>query len=317
MLTFAARRLTSVAVTLLLASLVVFVVLEVLPGDPALLILGTEARDDTLAALREQMGLDRPAPERYLTWLAGLLTGQPGVSHTYGVPVSELIGDRLSVTLPLTALALVMSTAIALPLGILAAARQGRAGDYGVMAFSQVGIAVPNFWFAILLILAFSVHLGWFDSGGFPGWDAGIVPALRSLVLPATALALAEAAILTRVTRSAVIETMREDYVRTARAKGLSRSAVMWQHVLRNALIPVTTIVGLQFGFLMAGAIVVENVFTLPGLGRLVFQAINQRDLVVVKDVVLLLSAIVVAVNALVDILYAAIDPRPKALGAA
>lgn len=316
MLAFLARRTVTLLVTALAASLVVFVVLEVLPGDPALLMLGTEAREDTLAALRAQMGLDRPAPVRYLDWIGGLVTGNLGTSYTYDVPVEKLIADRMAVTLPLTFLALAMSTAIAIPLGMLAANRHNRPGDWGVMAFSQIGMAIPNFWFGILLILVFSVQLGWFNSGGFPGWEAGLGPALKSLLLPALALALVEAAILARVARSAILETLREDYVRTARAKGLSRSAVMRRHVLRNALIPVSTIIGLQFGFLLAGAIVVENVFYLPGLGRLVFQAIAQRDLIVIMNVVVMLAVLVVAINFVVDVLYALIDPRPRARAA-
>lgn len=316
MLAFLARRTVTLLVTALAASLVVFVVLEVLPGDPALLMLGTEAREDTLAALRAQMGLDRPAPVRYLDWIGGLVTGDLGISYTYDVPVEKLIADRMAVTLPLTFLALALSTAIAIPLGMLAANRHNRPGDWGVMAFSQVGMAIPNFWFGILLILVFSVQLGWFDSGGFPGWEAGLGPALKALLLPAVALALVEAAILARVARSAILETLREDYVRTARAKGLSRAAVMRRHVLRNALIPVSTIIGLQFGFLLAGAIVVENVFYLPGLGRLVFQAIAQRDLIVIMNVVVMLAVLVVAINFVVDVLYALIDPRPRARAA-
>jgi peptide/nickel transport system permease protein len=313
MVPFLARRLFALGLILWLASLIVFVVLEVLPGDPALLILGVDARPDTLAALRAQMGLDRPVWVRYAAWIAGLVTGDLGTSFTYGAPVAELIGDRLAVTMPLGLLALLMSTVIALPLGLLAAARHNRPSDWGVMAFSQLGIAIPGFWFGILLILAFSAGLGWFGSGGFPGWGAGIGPALHALILPAAALALSEAAILARVTRSAVLDTLGEDFVRTARAKGLSRRAVLLRHVLRNALIPVVTILGLQTAFLMAGAVVIENVFYLPGLGRLLFQAIAQRDLIVVKDVVILLAALVVAVNFLVDALYAVIDPRPKA----
>jgi peptide/nickel transport system permease protein len=313
MIGFLGRRLLTLGLTLWLASLVVFVVLEVLPGDPALLMLGVDARPDTLAALRAQMGLDQPAPVRYLAWVAGLLTGDLGTSHTYGVPVAEMIRDRLVVTAPLAGLAMLVSTAVALPLGLLAASKRNRPADYSVMAFSQLGIAVPNFWFGILLVLWFSIGLGWFEAGGFPGWGAGIGPALKSLTLPALTLGLTEAAILARVTRSAVLDTLGEDYVRTARAKGLSRGAVMRRHVLRNALIPITTIVGLQFAFLLGGAIVVENVFFLPGLGRLLFQAISQRDLIVVKDAVMVLAAMVVAVNLIVDILYAVIDPRPKA----
>jgi len=314
MLSFLIRRSLALLFTLLAASLVVFVVLEVLPGDPALLMLGTEARDDTLAALRGQMGLDRPAAERYVLWIAGFLTGDLGTSYTYSVPVAKLVADRLAITLPLAMMALTMSTALALPLGMLAAAQHNRLGDYAVMGFSQLGIAVPNFWLGIVLTLVFSVGLGWFGSGGFPGWEAGPGSALQALLLPAVALALPEAAILARVTRSAVLETLREDYVRTARAKGLGRGAILRRHVLRNALIPVMTIIGLQFAFLMAGVIVVENVFYLPGLGRLTYQAVTQRDLIVVKDVVVLLTALVVGVNLLIDIVNAAIDPRPRAL---
>ena len=181
------------------------------------------------------------------------------------------------------------------------------------MGLTQIGIAVPNFWFAILLILLFSVHLQWFSAGGFPGWDEGFAPALKSLLLPALSLAVVQAAILARITRSAVLEVLREDFVRTARAKGLSQRATLWGHVLRNAMIPVLTVMGLQFANLLAGTIVVENVFYLPGLGRLIFQAISNRDLIVVRNCVLLLAAMVIAVNFVVDVLYAVIDPRVKA----
>ena len=312
MLTFLARRLLGLMLTLFAVSLVVFLVLEVLPGDVAEVMLGTEAREDTLAALRTQLGLDRPAHVRYFAWIGGLLSGDLGVSHTYDVPVAELVSERLAVTAPLALLAFVLSTLIAVPLGMFAATRRGRPGDWAVMAFSQAGLAIPNFWFAILLILVFAVWLRWLPAGGFPGWQAGPGTALRALILPALALALTEAAILARVTRSAVLEVMGEDYVRTARAKGLGWRPIMWRHVLRNALIPVTTIMGLQFAFLLAGAVIVENVFTLPGLGRLVLQAIFQRDVIVVKDAMLILAGMVVLVNFLVDLLYAAIDPRPK-----
>ena len=312
MLTFFSRRLLGLVLTLVAVSLVVFLVLEVLPGDVAQMILGTEAREDTLAALRHQLGLDRPAHVRYFAWIGGILRGDLGVSHTYGVPVVELIGQRLAVTAPLAALAFLMSTLLAVPLGMFAASRRGRAGDWGVMAFSQIGLAIPNFWFAILLILIFAVWLRLAPAGGFPGWEAGILPGLSALLLPALALALTEAAILARIARASVLETLGADYVRTARAKGLSPRAVMWRHVLRNAMIPVTTVMGLQFAFLLGGAVIVENVFTLPGLGRLALQAIFQRDAVVVKDVALLLAGMVVLVNFLVDLACVAIDPRPK-----
>ncbi len=312
MLTFVIRRALVLVATLIVASAAIFIVLEVLPGDPALLILGLEAQEDTLAALRAQMGLDRPPLERYLAWIGGMAAGQTGVSHTYAVPVGELIAARLEVTIPLALLAFAASSLLAIPLGMFAATRRNRPGDYGVMTFSQVGMAIPNFWFAIMLILFFAVGLGWFPAAGFPGWQAGLAAGLWALVLPAMALALPEAAILARVTRSAVLETLGADYVRTARAKGLVERRVLWRHVLRNALIPMTTILGLQFAFLLAGSIVVENVFALPGLGRLIFQAVSQRDIVVVRDVVMLLVALVVFVNFIVDIAYGLIDPRPR-----
>jgi peptide/nickel transport system permease protein len=307
---FLTKRVLTLVVTLAVASLVIFVVMEVLPGDPAGIILGVNARPDTLAAVRAELGLDRPVVERYVVWVGALLSGDLGNSYTYSVPVSQLIADRVALSLPLALLAIVLSTAIAIPLGVLAAARRNQLADLGIMGFSQLGVAVPNFWFGILLILLFSVQLGWLPAGGFAGWDAGVWPALRSLLLPAVALALPQAAILARVTRSSVLETLGEDYVRTARAKGLSRAAALWRHALRNALIPVVTIMGLQFSFLLAGTIIIENVFYLPGLGRLIFQAIAQRDLIVVKDLVVLLAGTVVIVNFVVDLLYFAIDPR-------
>ena len=305
-----ARRLVTFILTLLAASLVVFSVLELLPGDPAAVILGVNAREDTLEALRAELGIDRPVVERYLTWIGDLARGELGRSYTYDVPVAELVAERLEVSLPLAIIAILLSTAIALPTGAWAAAHRGKALDVGLMSLSQLGVAVPNFWFAILLILLFSVQLGWLPAGGFAGWDAGVWPALQSLLLPAVALALPQAAILARLTRSAVLEALREDYVRTARAKGLTHAAALRKHALPNALIPIVTIMGLQFSFLLAGTIIIENVFYLPGLGRLIFQAIAQRDLVVVRDLVVLLAGAVVLVNLIVDLLYLRLDPR-------
>ena len=304
------RRLTALMVTLLVASLLIFLLLEILPGDPAAVILGVGAQQDTLRALRAELGLDLPAPVRYLNWLGEVLQGDLGRSYTYDTPVQELLLNRVELSLPLALLAILLSTGIAIPLGVFAASRHRKVADTGIMGFAQLGVAVPNFWFAILLILLFSVKLGWFSAGGFAGWDAGWIPAFKSLVLPAVALALPQAAILARVTRSSVLETVQEDYIRTARAKGLSRSQVLWRHAVRNALIPVVTILGLQLSFLLAGTIIIENVFYLPGVGRLLFQAIAQRDLMVVKNLVLVLAATVVLINFLVDLLYAVLDPR-------
>jgi peptide/nickel transport system permease protein len=314
MLLFLLKRLAAMAATLAVASALVFAVLELLPGNAAQVILGDSATKESLAALEAKLGLDRPAVERYAHWVGGLLQGRTADSISYSEPTAALIMQRLQVTLPLAVLAMVITVVLALGLGIYAASHHNKLGDVGVMAASQVGIAIPNFWFAILLILVFAVQLQWVSAGGFPGWresdGGGVLKALKALVLPSVALALVQAAILARVTRSAVLEVMREDYVRTARAKGLSRRQALWRHVLRNAMIPVLTVMGLQFANLITGTIVVENVFVLPGIGRLVFQAISNRDLVVVRDVVMLLAAVVVVVNFVVDVLYAWIDPR-------
>ena len=309
---FVAKRFATFVATLAGTTVITFLALEILPGDPARVILGVEAPDSAVQALREQLGLDRPALERYLDWVGALAVGRFGDSYTYSVPVDELLAARLEITVPLALLAMTFSVAMAMALGIFAAARHNRHGDVAVMGISQLGISVPNFWLALLLILLFAVHLRWFSAGGFPGWDAGAGPALKSLLLPALALATVQGAILTRFTRSAVLETMREDYVRTARAKGLTRAQTLRRHVLRNAMIPIVTVMGLQFANLLAGTIVVENVFALPGVGRLILQAITNRDIVVVRDVVTLLAAMVVLINLGVDLLYAAIDPRLK-----
>jgi len=297
-------------ITLLVASSVVFFVLEILPGDPAAVMLGINAEDDTLAALRAELGLDRPIAVRYLGWLGDLVQGDLGISYTYDVPVSELIMERVILSLPLAVLSMILSTLIAIPLGVIAASNHTKPMDFLVMIFSQLGIAIPNFWFALLLIIFFSVFMGVLPAGGFAGWDAGIIPALSSLLLPTIALALPQAAILTRVTRSSLLEVLNEDYIRTARAKGSSSRRTLWRHALRNAMIPVVTIMGLQFSFLLAGTIIIENVFYLPGIGRLIFQAIAQRDLIVVKNLVILLAASVIVINFIVDMLYAVIDPR-------
>ena len=310
MILFLLRRLVGLAATLVAASLVVFVVLMVLPGDPAQVILGTGAQEDTLRAVRAELGLDRPLAERYMRWLGAALTGDLGQSYNYSEPVTGLIAERLAVTLPLALLAIALSTALALPRGVLAAANHNRPGDYGVMAFAQLGVAIPNFWTGILLILLFAVVLGWLPAGGFPGWDQGLAAGLGALILPAISLALPQAAILSRVARSAMLDVLAEDYMRTARAKGLPRTAAIVGHALRNAMIPVATIMGLQFGFLLAGTVIVEQVFTLPGLGRLAFQAIEARDLVLVQGIVVMLVGMVVTVNFLVDLLYGLLDPR-------
>ena len=310
MLRYALTRLVSLTISLAIASVVIFCVIEVIPGDPAAFMLGLNAAPDTVAALREELGLTGSPVARYFAWVGGLLTGDFGVSYTYRVPVSELVAARLWVSLPLTIYALILSTAIAIPVGLLAAARRGGVTDAAIMGTTQLGIAIPNFWFAMLLVLLFAIGLRWFSAGGFPGWDEGFWINIKALTLPAVALALPQASILARVMRSSLIETLGQDYIRTARAKGLTERQTILAHAFRNALIPVMTIIGLQFSFLLAGAIIIENVFFLPGLGRLIFQGITQRDLIVVETVVMLLVFAVITVTFLVDLAYAAIDPR-------
>jgi len=312
---YLAGRVFALAVTFVLAALAVFAVLDLLPGDPARVMLGIGATDDALAALRHDLGLDRPAHVRLLGWLGDLARGDLGVSHTYGMPVGSLVLDRLAVTAPLALLALALTVALGVPAGVAAAARRGRAADLAILAVSQIGLAVPGFWLGILLILAFGVGLGWLPAGGFPGWREDPAGALAALVLPAFALALAQGAVLARITRAAMLETLNEDYTRTALAKGMGRARLLWRHALPNALVPVLALIGLQVTFLIAGAIVLETVFTLPGLGRLVLQAVTQRDLVVVRGVIMVLVVGAVLIAFTVDALHALLDPRLRAEG--
>ncbi|MBI2526506.1 MAG: ABC transporter permease [Candidatus Rokubacteria bacterium] len=307
---FILRRAAALLATLLFVSILVFVVVRILPGDPALLIMGTEASPEAAGRLREAMGLDRPIPVQYLEWIGRALTGDLGRSIQYDVPVGALILSRLPVTLPLTLMAGGLMILAAIPLGVFAATRHRRWGDYLTMTLSQVGVAVPGFWAGLLLVLLFSVRLGWFQSGGFDGWAQGLLPALKSLLLPAVALGLFQFAVLARTTRSAILEVLREEYVKTARAKGVAERAVLFRHTLRNAMIPVLTVAGVQLGQLMAGSIILESVFYLPGLGRLALGAITARDLPVVQGVVLFVASVIVTINVAVDVLYGLLDPR-------
>jgi peptide/nickel transport system permease protein len=310
MTTYLIKRLIILTLTLLLVSIVIFVVMRIIPGDPAEIILGIQATPEAVAALRAQLGLDRPLTVQYIHWVTELVRGNMGQSINYGVPIAGLVIQRLAVTVPLTLMAVLFSVVVSIPLGIYAATHQNRPGDYGVMIFSQVGLAVPAFWAGLLLILLFAVRLHWFASGGFPGWSEDFWGSVQSLLLPAAALGFIRAAVLARLTRSSLLEVMREDYIQTARSKGLGERMVIYKHAFRNAMIPVLTILGLQIGQLMAGAIIIEQVFFLPGLGRLVYLAINQRDLPVVQTVVLLIACVIVIVNFLVDLMYALLDPR-------
>jgi peptide/nickel transport system permease protein len=306
---FLLQRLAVLAATLVAASLIVFAVMNILPGNAAQTMLGPTAAPEAVAALAHKLGLDQPAPVRYAHWIAGALHGDFGRSYAYGVPIGPLVASSLAISVPLAMMAMALSAGIALAAGVYAADRRGRTGDAIVMGASQIGLALPNFWLAIILVIVFAVTLRLAPAGGFPGWNAPL-RAIGALILPAVALGVVQAAILTRVTRSALLEALNEDFMRTARAKGVSRSTALWRHALPNALVPILTIMGLQFANLIAGAIVVENVFVLPGIGRLMLQSISNRDTLVVENCVMVTAILVIGLNFLVDIACAAIDPR-------
>ncbi|WDR06641.1 ABC transporter permease [Devosia rhodophyticola] len=307
---FVLRRLLGFAVTLLLAAAVIFFLLDLLPGDPAQFILGINATPENVAQLRAQLGLDAPAWQRLFIWIWGMLQGDFGQSYTQNAPVADLIGERLWVTMPLAILAMAIAIVVGLPLGILAARRRGKLLDTGIMVLAQTGIAIPNFWFGMLLALLFAVTLRWLPPGGFTSWSEDPAAAMRALVLPSLALALPQASILARVMRTALVDVQGQDFIRTARAKGMTMGEAVWRHGVRNALLPVLTVLGLQFAYLVAGTIIVENVFYLPGLGRLIFTAISQRDLILVRGATIVLIVAVTATMLVIDLLYALVDPR-------
>ena len=308
---FIFRRLANFIITIFVVSIIVFAAMNVLPGDPALTILGLDATEDALDSLRDKLGLNQPLLNRYFLWVGNALQGNFGISHSFSVPVSELITERLPLTVSLAISGMICTIILAFFLGVFAAANHKRSGDWGVMIISQLGIAVPAFWLSILLVLLFAVKLRWLPPGGFPGWENPL-EAIRSLIMPTLALTLVQSAVLARVTRSSMLEVMRQDYIRTAQASGFNSRRILWLHTLPNALIPIITIIGMQFAALVTGTIVIENVFYLPGLGKLIFQSISNRDLPTVQALVMLFAAIVIIANFIVDIAYSLIDPRLK-----
>ena len=296
--------------TLLLISLLTFVIVHVVPGDPAMLILGHEASPELLADLRAALGLDRPLPEQYLSWLAGALRGDLGDSLRHRLPVSLLVAQRLPVTASLAGLSLLLAVVIALPLGIVAAVKERTPFDLGILVLSQIGVALPAFWIGILLILVLAVQRRAFPTGGFVPWRKSPLGALRSLALPAIALSLPLVAVLVRLIRGSMLDELARDHIRTARAKGLRERTVVVRHALKGALIPTVTMLGLQLGFLLSGSIVIEQVFALPGLGRLALFAISNRDVPLIQGLIVFIATLVVAINFAVDVLYGVLDPR-------
>ncbi|MDQ0577091.1 ABC transporter permease [Agromyces albus] len=303
------KLLGSFIATVLVSTVVVFLLLRVLPGDPATVALGIEATPDQLAAWREQHGMNTPLVVQYFEWLGGLLRGDFGVSYVTGQNISPVITDRLQVTLILVGLAMVIAIAVAVPLGTIAAIRHQRLSGAVISAVSQFGVAVPSFLVGMLLIVFFAIELDWLPSGG---WVPPSEPAefLQHVTLPVIALGTVQASILTRYVRSAVLEIQREDFLRTARSKGLTANLALVRHGLRNAGIPVLTVVGLQMAGLLVGAVVVERVFTIPGLGSYLVDSVGNRDLLAVQAVVVVLVIAIVLINFLVDLAFTLLDPR-------
>lgn len=308
-----AKNLARFVVTFLVATLAVFGIMRVLPGDPAAIAAGENATPELIAQLAKEFGTDRPLPVQYWDWFSGLLRGDFGVSYVTRTDISPLVLDKVQVSLILVTLAMLLALVIAIPLGILAAVRHGKPSGALVSGLSQLGIAIPGFLLGILLVSFVSLRLGWLPANGWtpPGVDFGDF--IRRIILPVTALAGVQSAILMRYVRSAVLEVMHEDYLRTARAKGLSPTRALLRHGLRNAAIPVLTVTSVQFAALIIGAVVIERVFVIPGLGSMLLTAVGNRDLLTVQSVVMVLVAITLVINLVVDVLYTVLDPRIRA----
>lgn len=304
------RRISALLLTLMIACTITFVVFNIIPGDPALLMLGTEADPEVLANLRQELGLDLPLHWQYFDWLKAVLKGDLGVSLRLGRPVVDLIKERLSVTLGLAVLAMLLTIGFSVPAGAYAAAHRGQAIDHLIVLSSQVGMAIPHFWLGILLILLFSMRWQLLPPGGFVQWSVDPWQAFLSLLMPALALAAHRIASLTRITRAAMLDVLSQDHIRATRSRGISQTVVIYKHALKNSLIPIVTVAGMQFASLLAGSIVAEEVFALPGLGRLLLQAIGYRDLPLVQGIALFMAIVVVFTNFVTDILYLVIDPR-------
>lgn len=310
MSTYVIRRLLQSVPVLILASVGVFLLLHMVPGDPALLLAGPDATPEVVAAVRRDMGLDQPLPVQYARWMQHALTGDLGKSYISRLPVVQLIRSALPATVELAAAALLIAILLGIPTGILSAVKRQSLPDWVITIANGLSLAVPNFWLGILLIIVFALVLGWLPPGGRVDFLSSPGTAWKSLLLPALTLGLHIAATLSRFTRAAMLEVLHEDYIRTARAKGLSNWGVIMRHAIRNALIPIVTVLGIQFGRLLGGAVIVESVFAWPGIGRMVLQAVLNRDYLLVQGTLLLLVVAFIFINLIVDLLYGVLDPR-------
>jgi len=309
---FLARRLLLLVPTLVLASILIFAIIALAPGDPARMMLGPQATPEEVALERQRMGLDKPLPVRYAVWLSDVAQLNLGRSQSNNRPVASLVADAFPNTLKLALLSLLVAIGLGFPLGIAAAVNANRRLDALIVAFSSLGLAVPGFWLGLLLIIFFSVQLQWLPASGIGNANQPFYQNIQYLILPVTTIAVSNMAVFSRYVRSATIDILSADYVRTARAKGLAEYAVIVRHTLRNAMIPVITIVGIQFGRLLGGAVITESVFSYPGIGRLVINSIANRDYPVVQATLMLVVLIFLLTNIVVDISYAYLDPRVK-----
>jgi|HigsolmetaGSP11D_1036233.scaffolds.fasta_scaffold01421_8 peptide/nickel transport system permease protein len=306
------KRILSLIPVLFVVTIVIFMIMHLTPGDPASSILGLEASQEEIDALNEQLGLNRPILEQYISWVGGLLRGDLGDSIFMRQPVGQAIAEHIGPTLSLAILAQLIAVILAIPFGMLAAYKRGKLTDYSLMALSLVGMAVPSFLLGMLLMLLIGVELRWLPIAGYKPLSSGLWEHLKFLILPGLSLGTIQAALITRMTRAAMLETMSHNYIKTARSKGLNEFRVMLGHVFRNSLMPVLTVLGQSFGTLVTGAVVVESIFNIPGLGQLIINSIERRDYAVIQGVVLIITIIYVGINLVVDLLYGAVDPRVR-----
>ncbi|EST53146.1 peptide ABC transporter [Brevibacillus panacihumi W25] len=310
MANYVIKRLFSMIPVLLVVSIVVFLLVHLVPGDPAAVMLGAEATPQQLAELQEQLGLNKPLAEQFFNWLGHMLSGDLGHSLVSDKEVLTLLWERLPATMALIMYALLISVVIAIPLGIISAVRHNTRWDYGAMLIALIGVSVPNFWAGLLLIMTFSLHLGWFPSTGYVDVTQNLWKHLEHLALPAFALGFLQAGIVTRMTRSSMLEVLKQDYIRTIRAKGGTEKVVILKHALKNSMIPIITIIGINFGLLLGGTVVVETIFSIPGIGQLLVQSVFNRDYPVIQGVILCVAVIYVLISLVVDLLYAYFDPK-------
>jgi peptide/nickel transport system permease protein len=312
MKTYIVGRVLALIPVALVVATIAFVLIHLAPGDPASIIAGPDASADDIGKIQHQLGLDAPLPVQLVRWYGRLLQGDLGTSIFLRKPVTAAIFDRVEPTLLLTAVATLISVIIGVPAGIVSARRQNTAADQSLMMFALIGISIPNFLLGLLMILVFAVRLGWFPVAGYSPLEDGWLATLRSLVLPAFALGFVQSALVARITRSSMLDVLREQFILAARAKGLAEKALVYKHALKNAMIPIVTIIGVSFALLIGGAVVVETVFNIPGVGRLIISAVLRRDYPVIQGVVLCIAGVYMLVNLLVDLSYLFLDPRVR-----